>query len=75
MSRLLVCLLLLVLAAAPVRDGLAQESRIVAVVNSDVITADDVAGRLVLVMRSSDIPDTPENQQRLAPAHPAPNDR
>ncbi len=67
MSRLLVCLLLLVLAAAPVRDGLAQESRIVAVVNSDVITADDVAGRLVLVMRSSDIPDTPENQQRLGP--------
>src|SRR5208282_1417286 len=67
MSRLLVCLLLLILAAAPVRDSLAQESRIVAVVNNDVITADDVAGRLMLVMRSSDIPDTPENQQRLAP--------
>ncbi len=67
MSRLLACLLLLLLAAAPVRDSLAQESRIVAVVNNDVITTDDVAGRLVLVMRSSDIPDTPENRQRLAP--------
>ncbi len=67
MSRLLGCLLLLILAAVPVRDSLAQESRIVAVVNNEVITADDVAGRLMLVMRSSDIPDTPENQQRLAP--------
>jgi len=68
MSRLLVCsLLLMILAVAPVRDGLAQESRIVAVVNNDVITADDVTGRLALVMRSSSIPDTPENEQRLAP--------
>jgi len=67
MSRLLACLLLLTLAAAPVRDSLAQESRIVAVVNSDIITAEDVAGRLALVMRSSDIPDNPENEQRLAP--------
>ncbi len=67
MSRLLGCLLLLIFAAAPVQDSLAQESRIVAVVNNEVITADDVAGRLMLVMRSSDIPDTPENQQRLAP--------
>jgi len=68
MSRLLACLLLLALASAlPARDAPAQESRIAAVVNNDIITTDDVSGRLALVMRSSNIPDTPDNEQRLAP--------
>jgi peptidyl-prolyl cis-trans isomerase SurA len=68
MSRLLACLLLLALAAVlPARDASAQQSRIAAVVNNDVITSDDLTGRLTLVMRSSDIQDTPDNEQRLAP--------
>jgi peptidyl-prolyl cis-trans isomerase SurA len=43
----------------------AQETRILAVVNSDIITADDVEGRLNLIMRSSGIPDTPQTRQQL----------
>src|SRR5579862_5794784 len=45
----------------------AQETRIVAVVNNDIITAGDVDGRMNLIMRSSGIPDTPENRQQLGP--------
>jgi len=44
----------------------AQETRIAAVVNDDIVTDGDVAARLMLVMRSSNIPDTPENRQRLS---------
>lgn len=44
----------------------AQESRIVAVVNADIITAADVAGRLKLVMSSSGMHATAENERRLA---------
>lgn len=43
----------------------AQETRIAAVVNNDIITADDVNARLLLLMRSSGIPDTPQNRQQL----------
>jgi peptidyl-prolyl cis-trans isomerase SurA len=68
MSRLLAGLLVLALASVlPVRDISAQESHIAAVVNGDIVTSEDLAGRLALMMRSSDIPDTPENEQRLAP--------
>ncbi len=45
----------------------AQETRIVAVVNNDIITAGDVDGRMNLIMRSSGIPDTAENRQQLGP--------
>ena len=45
----------------------AQETRIAAVVNSDIVTADDVESRLMLVMRSSGIADTPQNRQQLTP--------
>lgn len=44
----------------------AQETRIVAVVNNDIVTLDDVNARLALVMKSSGIPDTPQNRQQLA---------
>lgn len=44
----------------------AQESRITAVVNSDIITLGDLNARLKLVMSSSNMPDTPENRQRLS---------
>lgn len=43
----------------------AQETRIAAVVNNDIVTADDVQARLMLVMKSSAIPDTPQNRQQL----------
>ncbi len=52
----------------PPAAGAAQgdESHIVAVVNNDIITDGDLAARLKLVMLSSNIPDTPENRQRLS---------
>ena len=43
----------------------AQETRIAAVVNNDIVTLDDVGARLLLLMRSSGIPDTPQNRQQL----------
>jgi peptidyl-prolyl cis-trans isomerase SurA len=43
----------------------AQETRIAAVVNNDIVTADDVDARLMLLMRTSGIPDTPQNRQQL----------
>ncbi|HVA11813.1 MAG TPA: peptidylprolyl isomerase [Stellaceae bacterium] len=45
----------------------AQETRIAAVVNNDIVTADDVGARLALLMKSSGIPDTPQNRQQLQP--------
>jgi peptidyl-prolyl cis-trans isomerase SurA len=44
----------------------AQETRIAAVVNNDIVTADDVDARLMLLMRSAGVPDTPQNRQQLA---------
>lgn len=57
--------------AAPLTQGAApsasgQETRIAAVVNSDIVTVDDLAARTSLAMRSSGIPDTAENRQRLS---------
>ena len=43
----------------------AQETRIAAVVNNDIVTADDVDARLLLLMRSAGVPDTPQNRQQL----------
>ena len=43
----------------------AQETRIAAVVNNDIVTADDVDARLMLLMRSAGVPDTPQNRQQL----------
>ena len=45
----------------------AQENRIAAVVNDDIITDTDLATQIRLVELSSNIPDTPENRQRLGP--------
>jgi len=44
-----------------------EENRIAAVVNNDIITMDDLSARIALVLSSSNIPNTPENQQRLEP--------
>jgi peptidyl-prolyl cis-trans isomerase SurA len=44
----------------------AQETRIAAVVNDDVISIADVTARMRLVFASSNIEDTPESRQRVA---------
>jgi peptidyl-prolyl cis-trans isomerase SurA len=56
--------LLILLVGLP---ALAQETRIAAVVNADIVTDGDLLARLKLIELSSNIPDTPENRQRLAP--------
>lgn len=45
----------------------AQETRIAAVVNNDIITVGDVDARMNLIMRSSGIPDNPQTRQQLSP--------
>ncbi|HXQ52804.1 MAG TPA: peptidylprolyl isomerase [Stellaceae bacterium] len=57
--------ILFLLAAAGTAP--AQESRIAAVVNADIVTDGDLAARLRLVETSSNIPDTPDNRQHLIP--------
>lgn len=44
----------------------AQEVRIAAVVNDGIVTTGDLNERTILILRSSGIPDTPDNRQRLA---------
>jgi peptidyl-prolyl cis-trans isomerase SurA len=44
-----------------------EENRIAAVVNSDIITLDDLTARVALVLASSNLPDNQENRQRLEP--------
>jgi peptidyl-prolyl cis-trans isomerase SurA len=45
----------------------AAEMQIAAVVNDDVISVFDLVSRMRLIMLSSNIPDTPEMRQRIAP--------
>jgi peptidyl-prolyl cis-trans isomerase SurA len=61
MKCLVVFLCLLAATAA------AQETRIAAVVNDDIVTDGDLAAQVRLVEMSSNLPDTPENRQRLVP--------
>lgn len=44
----------------------AQQTRIAAIVNDDVVSLNDLTNRLQLVMRSSGIEDTPQNRDRIA---------
>jgi peptidyl-prolyl cis-trans isomerase SurA len=62
MRQLLILCFVLLLAGA----ARAQETRIAAIVNDDVVSLDDLANRMRLVMRSSGIEDTTENRQRIA---------
>jgi peptidyl-prolyl cis-trans isomerase SurA len=62
MKRLFL-VLALVLAVPAVS---AQETRIAAVVNDDVISVADLTSRMRLVFASSNIADTPESRQRVA---------
>jgi peptidyl-prolyl cis-trans isomerase SurA len=47
--------------------GRYPEMRIAAVVNNEVISVYDLVSRMRMIMLSSNIPDTPENRQKLAP--------
>ena len=60
-SVFLFCLALLVAAPA-----VAQETRIAAIVNDDVVSLIDLDNRIQLVMRSSGMPDTPQNRERIS---------
>jgi peptidyl-prolyl cis-trans isomerase SurA len=59
--RLLFCLLLLAIPAA------AQETRIAAVVNDEIISVADLEQRLRVSIVSAGLEDTPETRQRIAP--------
>ena len=56
------CLLFLVAGGA-----VAQETRIAAIVNDEVVSLNDLSNRMQLVMRSSGIEDTPQNRSRIRP--------
>jgi peptidyl-prolyl cis-trans isomerase SurA len=58
---LVFCTLLLIIAG----PAAAQETRIAAIVNDDVVSLDDLANRVRLVMRSSGMEDTPQNRDRV----------
>lgn len=51
----------------PVAWAQASPQRIVAVVNDDVITSQDLIDRLALALATSGLPNNPESMQRLAP--------
>jgi peptidyl-prolyl cis-trans isomerase SurA len=62
-SLAVLCLYLLLLCAG---SASAQETRIAAIVNDDVVSINDLNARIKLVMFSTGIPDTPQNRQRIA---------
>ncbi len=64
MVRLVIGLMLLALTAG---GAVAQETRIAAVVNDDVISLNDLDARIKLVLLSSQLPDTPQVRQRVTP--------
>ena len=57
------CLCVFLLCAG---SAFAQETRIAAVVNDDIVSLNDLEARETLVMRSSGIPDSPENRAHIA---------
>lgn len=63
--RLLLSLVMLICVVVGAQAQ--EENRIAAVVNSDIITLDDLSARVALVLASSNIPDTAENRQRMQP--------
>jgi peptidyl-prolyl cis-trans isomerase SurA len=63
MSSLLArCLILGLLCAG---GAAAQETRITAVVNDDVVSLDDLSNRMMLVMRSSNMEDTKQTREKI----------
>jgi peptidyl-prolyl cis-trans isomerase SurA len=65
--RIALALWLGCLIAGTGRPVSAQETRIAAIVNDDVISINDLNARMRLVTRTSEIDDTPEGRQRMAP--------
>src|SRR5512140_2843033 len=63
MKRILLSLLIVLLTLGTA--AAAQETRIAAVVNDEVISVADLAARIRLVFASSNIPDTPDTRQRV----------
>jgi peptidyl-prolyl cis-trans isomerase SurA len=61
MRLILVFCLVFLLAGSAV----AQETRIAAIVNDEVVSLNDLSNRMQLVMRSSGIEDTPQNRSRI----------
>src|SRR5215472_7277444 len=61
--RPILALPLLLLLAAPVA---AQETRIAAVVNDDIVSLNDLSNRMLLVMRSSGMEETKQNRDRIS---------
>lgn len=66
MRKILFGFILMLVAVGP---AAAQQNvvRIAAVVNDDVISVHDLVSRMEMVLQTSDLPDTPETRQRLAP--------
>ncbi|MFC3225657.1 peptidylprolyl isomerase [Marinibaculum pumilum] len=67
LAAILALLLGLAAAGLPQHATAQQLQRIVAVVNDEVISAHDMEGRLDLVVRSANLPDTKETRQNLRP--------
>ncbi|MGE5147382.1 MAG: peptidylprolyl isomerase [Candidatus Eiseniibacteriota bacterium] len=68
MKKAAVLFLLLVASVVPSTAGRAEDvMRIAAVVNTEVISVYDLIARLHLIVASSNLPDSPELRQRLAP--------
>lgn len=66
MRKILFCFALLMTAVGPATAQ--QETvRIAAVVNDDVVSVHDLVSRIEMVLQTSDLPDSPEVRQRLAP--------
>jgi peptidyl-prolyl cis-trans isomerase SurA len=68
MKKAAVLFLFLLICATPLTGSRAENvMRIAAVVNTEVISVYDLMARLHLIVASSNLPDSPELRQRLAP--------
>jgi peptidyl-prolyl cis-trans isomerase SurA len=63
--RTILTVFLALLVLAP--SAMAQEAKVAAIVNDDVVSADDLANRVALLVRSSRMQDTAENRERITP--------
>jgi peptidyl-prolyl cis-trans isomerase SurA len=61
-SMVALCLAVCLLCAG---GAAAQETRIAAIVNDDVVSLNDLSNRMLLVMRSSNMEDTPQTRERI----------
>src|SRR5712692_9617505 len=64
MTRIVAVLMLILLGAA---GAAAQETRIAAIVNDDVISLGDLEARIRLILLSSQLPDNAQVRQRVTP--------